>query len=146
MNKEYLGPTIKKGTFVCRSTVVGDFLIGKNTIDQLDEILRESKMPTAPTRIFDLDDVIRKALRQMRSYNIPPSKLIWEEDLILNYLDEDVCMERKRKWMDIMVVEAASKASHPNFTSFCSDVPYLIRFDRCIEMYDEIMAQAPIEA
>lgn len=33
MNKEYLGPTIKKGTFLCRSTVVGDFVIGKNTIE-----------------------------------------------------------------------------------------------------------------
>lgn len=96
MNKEYLGPAIKKGTFVCRSTTEGDFVIGNNTIDQLDEILREYKIPTAPTRVFDLDDVIKKALRQMRSYNLPLGKKICADDLILNHLDEEVCMERKR--------------------------------------------------
>lgn len=42
--------------------------------------------------------------------------------------------------MDIIEVEEALKVSNPSFTSFYSEVPYIMRFDKCIEMYNEIMA------
>ena len=33
LNKEYLGKGVKKGTFLCRCTKVGDFEIGKDAIE-----------------------------------------------------------------------------------------------------------------
>lgn len=143
MNKEYLGPTIKKGTFVCRSTVVGDFVIGKNIIKQLDEILVEYKMPSAPARIYDPFNVIRRALKNMRNYSLPVDTQIWDEDAIMNCLDENLCFERKKKLVDIMAVEEALKVTNPDFIGFYTEEPYLSRYDKCIEKYDDLMAQAP---
>jgi hypothetical protein len=101
-------------------------------------------MPTALARVFDPFDVIRRSLRQMRNYNLPFGKPIWEEDVIMNHIDEDVYMERKRRWVDIMDVEEALKATNPGFTSFYTEEPYILRYDKCIQKYDDIMAHAPL--
>lgn len=84
-----------------------------------------AKMPIAPVRIFDPYVVIRKALRHMRSYNLPERKKIWEEDIILNRLDESECAERVGKWRHTMAVESTLKSSNQNFPSFNHDLPYL---------------------
>ena len=63
MNREYLGPIVRRGTFLCKSFKIGDFLIGKDAIEELDEYLREYKMPTALARVFDPSNTIRRALR-----------------------------------------------------------------------------------
>ena len=47
MNREYLGPKIKRGTFLYRSIQVGDFVIGKWASEELDSYLKELKLPMA---------------------------------------------------------------------------------------------------
>ena len=63
MNREYLGPTIKKGYFLCRNFKVGDFEIGKEAIAEVDAFLRELNFPTAPTRVYDPYNIVRSALK-----------------------------------------------------------------------------------
>jgi hypothetical protein len=58
----------------------------------------------------------------------------------MNYIDEDVCLERKKKWVDIMAIEEALKATNPGFIGFYTEEPYLSRYDKCIQKYDDIMA------
>lgn len=63
MNQEYLGPKIKKGSFVCKNVKVGDFFIGKDATEELDEFMREFLFPSAPTRTYDPNDLGRHALK-----------------------------------------------------------------------------------
>ena len=63
---------------------IGDFDIGKNAIEETDAFLRDYKLPTAPARTYDIDNVVRNVLKQMRGYNLPPTKGLWEEDVIEN--------------------------------------------------------------
>ena len=95
MNREYLGPIARRGTFLCRSIKVGDFVIGKDAIEELDAYIWESKMPTAPRRNFDPFGIVTNVLRKMRGYNLPPTKHLWEEDVIMDYFEED-------KYQDMM--------------------------------------------
>lgn len=74
MNKEYLGPTIKRGSFVERNTKIGDFLIGKDVIEEIDECMGEFKLPLAPTITYDQNDLVRYALKKMRKYALPSRK------------------------------------------------------------------------
>ena len=62
MNKQYLGPDVKKGTFLCRSIQVGDFTIGKWAIEETNAFLREYRLPIAIARPFDPFGTITKAL------------------------------------------------------------------------------------
>ena len=48
MNREYLGSTIKKGSFLRRNFKVGVFEIGKEAIEEVDAFLRELNFPTTP--------------------------------------------------------------------------------------------------
>lgn len=86
MNKEYLGPTIKKGSFVARNTKVGDFLIGKDVIEEIAQCMGELKLPSTPAGTYDPNDLVRHSLKNMRKYTLPSSKPNWEEDCIMNYL------------------------------------------------------------
>jgi hypothetical protein len=61
----------------------------------------------------------------------------------MNCLDEDKCFDRKKKLTDIMAVEEALKATNPNFVGFYTEEPYLLRYSKCIDNYDALMAQAP---
>ena len=63
MNKDYLGPTIKEGSFVARNTKVGDFLIGKDVIEEIDQCMGEFKLPLAPARTYDPNDLMRHVLK-----------------------------------------------------------------------------------
>ena len=60
MNREYLGPTIGKVTFLCKIFKVGDFVIGKDVTEEVDAYLREYKMPTISARVFDPYNTISK--------------------------------------------------------------------------------------
>ena len=53
MNMEYLGPSVRRGIFMCRRTKVEEFIIGNDAIEELDAYLHEYKMPTALARAFD---------------------------------------------------------------------------------------------
>ena len=63
MNKEYLGPTIKKGSFVERNTKIGDFLTSKDVIEKIDHCMGEFKLPSASTRTSDPNDFVRHSLK-----------------------------------------------------------------------------------
>lgn len=105
MNREYLGRTIKKGTFLCRCTKDGDFEIGKNAIEENNSFLRNYKLPISPTRTYDPCNVVRNALKQAWRYNFPPTKGLWEEDVIAYFLDENIYKERVIKFRDVMSFE-----------------------------------------
>ena len=74
MNKEYLGPTVKKGSFVARNTKVHNFVIGKYAIEEIDQCMGEFKLPLAPTRTYDPNDLVRHALKLMRKYSLHSKK------------------------------------------------------------------------
>ena len=62
MNKQYLGPKVKKGNFLCRSVKIGDFTIGKWAIKELNSHLKEYMLPLAIAKPFDPYGTITKAL------------------------------------------------------------------------------------
>ena len=117
MNREYLGPTVKKGSFLCRNFKVGDFEIGKEAIEEVDAFLRDLNFPTAPTRVYDPYNIVRIALKQMRGpgYNIVIGRKIWEEDVVRDELDEDVYADRMQKWREILSTQEKMKKVDPNF-------------------------------
>ena len=86
MKKEYLGLVVRKGSFVARNTKIGDFLIGKDVIEEIHQCLSIFKLSYSSTRTYDLNDLVRNDLKQMRKYTLPNNKPIWEEDCIMNCL------------------------------------------------------------
>ena len=115
-----------KGTLLCKCSRIGDFETSKSAIEATDVFLRDYKFPIAPARTYDSFDVVRNSLKQMRGYKLP-LRTLWEEDVIENYLDDNVCRHKTIKWRDIM--------------GFYHEEGYWPRFDKCIENFDEIMAQ-----
>ena len=74
MNKEYLGLAVKKGSFVARNTKIGDFVIGKDAIEEIDACILEFMLPKALARTYEPNDLVSQALRKMRKYTLPKSK------------------------------------------------------------------------
>ena len=60
MNKQYLRPEVKRGTFLCISVQIGDFTIGKWAIKELNTYLKEYRLPLAVARPFDPYGTITK--------------------------------------------------------------------------------------
>ena len=50
MNKKYLGPVVRKGSFVARNTKIGDFVIKKDAIEEIDRCLDKFKIPSSLAR------------------------------------------------------------------------------------------------
>lgn len=80
------------------------------------------------------------------SYNVIIGRKIWEDDVIRIELNEDVYADRMQKWRQILSVEEEIKKVDPNFQGFYSDLPYFLQIDKCIEEFDNIMAQVPQNA
>ena len=74
----------------------------------------------------------------MRGYNLPSTKQLWQEDVILKNIIEENYKEKIQKWRDVMEVEGAMKNADPSFKGFYSQVNYWDRFDKCIDKYDAI--------
>ena len=110
---------------------------------EVDAFLRELNFPTTPTSVYDPYNIVRSALKKMRGYNVIIGRKIWEEDVIRDVLDEDVCADRMQKWRQILSVEEEMKKVDPNFQGFYSHLPYFLQIDKCIEEFDKIMAQVP---
>ena len=87
---KYLGPTIKKGSFIARNTKVGDYLIRKDAIEEINKCIAEFMFPIALARTYDPNDLVRHALKQIKNYSLLIRKTNWEEDCIMNYLDTEV--------------------------------------------------------
>ena len=56
---------------MCRSFKIEDFTIGKQAIYIIDSILSEYKFPCSVARIYDPDNLVKVALKNMRGYNFP---------------------------------------------------------------------------
>lgn len=56
-------------------------------------------------------NVIRNALKSLRGYNLPLTKPMWEEDVIADRLNEDVCRERMIKYRDVASFEKEMRKS-----------------------------------
>ena len=130
---------------MCRSTKVGDFVIGKWTIEELDSHLKEFRLPLATARSFDPYGTISKALWQMRRYNLPPTKKLDVEDFVLDLLDENTYKNRREKWKEIIDLEKFVKENDPSFKGFYPKVSYMDKFDKYIENFDTMVALVPKE-
>ena len=53
--------------------------------------MRKFKLPTRPARTYDPCNIVRHALKDMRGCNLPTTKPLWEEDVIVDRLNEDEC-------------------------------------------------------
>lgn len=138
LNREYLGKTIKKGTFLCRCTKVGDFEIGKNSIEETDSFLRSYILPTGPARTYDPCNIVRNALKNTRGYTLPLTKPLRKEDVIDNRLNEDIYRERMIKYKDVLSFEQEMKKVDSSFKGFYSKEDYWSSLDKCVQIFDEI--------
>ena len=100
-------------------------------------------LPTTLAQPYNLNDLVRHALKKMRKYTLPNSKPNWEEDCIMNCLDTEVCRDRTYKWREIMRIEEAINAVDPSFYGFYHETRYLDRYNKFLDNFDQIMAQVP---
>lgn len=52
VNREYLGPKVHRGTFLCRCFRIGDFTIGKEALDFIHSHLHHYNLWTGPYRMY----------------------------------------------------------------------------------------------
>lgn len=140
LNREYLGKGVKKGTFLCRCTKVGDFEIGKNSIEETNAFLKKIKLPTGPARSYDPFNVVRHALKNMRGYNFPPTKPMWEEDVIVERINEDIYRDRMVKYRDIVSFEYEMKKENPSFKGFYPAEDYWSKLGKYVDNFDELVS------
>lgn len=100
-------------------------------------------MPIGPSRTYDPCNVVRHALKSMRGYNLHPTKPMWEEDIIFYVLSEDVCRERMIKCREIVSYEQEMGKADPCFEGFYPDEEYWVRLDKCVDNFDELVAEVP---
>ena len=60
-------------------------------------------------RIYEPFNVARTTLKQIRGYTFPPTKCLWEEDVIGDYLNEDNHRETMIKFRDALIFEQEMK-------------------------------------
>ena len=132
LNKQYLGLDVKKGTFVCKSTKIGNFTIGKWVVEELNTFLRGFRLPMVAARSFHPFGTITKALWKMRRFSLPPNKPLEVEDVIMDILNEDTYTDRRNKWQELAELEIAMKQHDQNFKGFYADLSYWDRLDKCI--------------
>jgi hypothetical protein len=89
-----LGQNVKNGTFLCRYSKIKDFGIGKDAIEEIDAFLRDYKFLISLAQTYDIGDVLRNALKEMRGYKLPLRKRLWEEDVTVDYLDDNICRDK----------------------------------------------------
>lgn len=102
-------------------------------------------MPIRPARTYDPCNIVRHALKNMRGYNLSPTKTMWEEDVIVDVLSEDLYKEIMVKCRDIVGYEQEVRKVGPSFKGFYPDEEYCASLDKCLDNFDEFMSQAPKE-
>lgn len=63
MNMEYLGPSIKKGSFAPKNVKIGYFVIDKVTTEEIYRFMSEVLLPTTPSRTYDPNELVKNALK-----------------------------------------------------------------------------------
>ena len=89
-------------------------------------------MPSGLARTYDPCNVIRHALKNMRGYHFPLTKPMWEEDVIVDRLNDDVCREMMIKYRDIVSFEQEMRKVDPSFKGFYPKEDYWSKLDKCI--------------
>ena len=110
--------SLHKPTFVCRCFKVGDFLIGKNAIEDLSEYLGQYKFGIGPYRVYDPEYYITNEVKAIRGYVMPPTKQIPIEDIVANIVVIGESKNLLRKYYDMMRVDTTIRKTNPNFKGF----------------------------
>lgn len=141
VNREYLGPKVHRGTFLCRCFKIGEFTIGKEALDLIHSFLHHYNFCTGPYRMYDPDGWMRETLKEIRNYVLPSCKELPHEDIIPNIVAEGEAADKLSKLDDVLRVEKELKRIDPNFTGFYMDVPYPQRIRKMVADHAEIMAK-----
>lgn len=109
VNREYLGPKVHRGTFLCRCFRVGDFTIFEVALDQIHMFLHHYNLLTSPYRMYDLDNYMKITLKEIRNYVLPSTKELPHEDGVPNIAIEGEAVNRLAKTDDVLMVERGMK-------------------------------------
>ena len=123
VNREYLGPKVHRGTFLCRCFKVGDFTIGKEALEPVHTFLHHYNLVTGPYRMYDPDGRMRTTLKEMRNYVLPNTRESPFEDIIPNIVAEGEAADKLAKLEDVLRVERELKRIDPQFPGFHMDIP-----------------------
>lgn len=123
VNREYLGPKVHKGTFLCRCFKVGTFSIGKESLDQIHSYLHHYNLSIGPYRMYDCDNWMRNTLKEIRNYVFPSMKDFPHEDLIPNIIVEGEVADKLSKFDDVLRIDRELKRVDPNFKGFYLGYP-----------------------
>lgn len=141
VNREYLGPKVHKVIFLYMSFRIGDFSIGKESLDQIHAFLCHYNLSTDPYIIYDPEGYMRNTLKEIRGYVFPNTRESPQEDLITNLLVEGEAIDKLAKFDDVLRVENELKREDPSFKGFYLDVPYPCRIRKMVDEYIEITTQ-----
>ena len=102
VNREYLGPKLHKVTFLCRCFRIGDFTIAKESLDQILSFLHHFNLSTSPYKMYDPNNWMRVALKELRHYVLPSIKELPHEDTIPNIVGEGEVADKLAKLDDVL--------------------------------------------
>ncbi len=105
VNIKYLWPKVHRCTFLCRCFKVGDFSIGKESLDQIHSFLHHYNLSTTPYRIYDPNNWMRTTLKEIRNYVFPTTKELPDEDFIPNIFVVGEATDKLAKLDDVLRVE-----------------------------------------
>ena len=143
VNREYLGPKVHRGTFLCRCFKIGYFTIGKEALELVHAFLHHYNLCTGPYRMCDREGWMRATLKEMRNYILPNSKEFPLEDIIPNIVAEGEVANKISKLEDVLRVEKELKRIDPQFLGFHMDIPYPHRIRKMVADHAEIMDKMP---
>ena len=124
VKREYLGPKVYRGTFLCRCFRIGDFIIGKESLDPIHSYLHHYNLCTGRYRMYDLDNWMRVTFKEMRNYVLPSTKELLHEDIIPKTVVEGEETDKLAKLEDVLRVEKELKRIDPQFAGFYIDISY----------------------
>ena len=81
----------------------------------------------------------------MENEEVLPSqnKHLEVEDVVRDFLNEDIYRDRRKKWKELAELEEAMKQHDLAFKDFYPKENYWDRLNQCIENFNEIATQVP---
>ena len=65
--------------------------------------------------------------------------------MITYCLEIEECRDQTLKWKETMKIEEEMKTRDPSFKGFYHELRYFNRFNKCIQKFESIMSQVPLE-
>lgn len=65
--------------------------------------------------------------------------------MITYCLEIEECRDQTLKWKETMKIEEEMKTTDPSFKGFYHELRYFNRFNKCIQKFESIMSQVPLE-